>query len=241
MGACCGGPKDEEIQKAKSIQDIETILNQRRSNLEAEKRELKTYQRNPDKKPTLVNVDGLTPEAVEKRIPYLDKLGDTYREAIDMLRRNRQADVEDVKSFISEITAKHEVGYADENDLKEAKEELKKYFEDKEKERQENSIKEKEKREKDEQEKYEKEDEQRNKERKEQFEKEQKERKELFEREQQERKDKFEQLQKESQERKEKFQQLQKEQREKNERMERERQERGRGNQNPNPYYRKGM
>jgi hypothetical protein len=70
MGCCGGVLKDPEIERAKTMDEVIAVMKKKCDNLAEEKTQISTFLEDETKPITIVKVDGLSKEDLEKRIPY---------------------------------------------------------------------------------------------------------------------------------------------------------------------------
>jgi GTPase involved in cell partitioning and DNA repair len=111
MGCCGGVFKDPEIERATTMDEVIAVMKKKRDNLAEEKTQISNFLEDETKTITLVKVDGLTKEDLEKRIPYLDKLSDCYEEIIDELEAKKTLPLKETKEYLYNILNHYFVSY----------------------------------------------------------------------------------------------------------------------------------
>ena len=111
MGCCGGVLKDPEIERAKTMDEVIAVMKKKRDNLAEEKTQISTFLEDETKPITIVKVDGLSKEDLEKRIPYLDKLSDCYSEVIDELEAKKTLPLKETKEYLYNILNHYFVSY----------------------------------------------------------------------------------------------------------------------------------
>lgn len=105
MGVCCGQViDDQEILNANNINDIITILNDRKDKFPEEKKQIQDYINDPTKEVTMVNVSGVDLELLKQRVPYLNDLENAYNTVIEHLSSNPNLPLNETKEKCSHIT-----------------------------------------------------------------------------------------------------------------------------------------
>ena len=105
MGVCCGQViDDQEILNANNINDIITILNDRKDKFPEEKKQIQDYINDPSKEVTMVNVSGVDLELLKQRVPYLNDLENAYNTVIEHLSSNPNLPLNETKEKCSHIT-----------------------------------------------------------------------------------------------------------------------------------------
>ena len=111
MGCCGGVLKDPEIERAKTMDEVIAVMKKKVDNLAEEKTQISTFLEDETKPITIVKVDGLSKEDLEKRIPYLDKLSDCYSEVIDELEAKKTLPLKETKEYLYNILNHYFVSY----------------------------------------------------------------------------------------------------------------------------------
>ena len=105
MGVCCGQViDDQEILNANNINDIITILNERKDKFLEEKKQLQDYINDPSKEVDSINVSGIDNEILKQRVPYLNDLENAYNTVIEHLSSNPNLPLNETKEKCSHIT-----------------------------------------------------------------------------------------------------------------------------------------
>ncbi len=105
MGVCCGQViDDQELLNANNINDIITILNDRKDKFPEEKKQIQDYINDPTKEVTMVNVSGVDLELLKQRVPYLNDLENAYNTVIEHLSSNPNLPLNETKEKCSHIT-----------------------------------------------------------------------------------------------------------------------------------------
>ena len=111
MGCCGSVFKDPEIERAKTMDEVIAVMKKTRDNLAEEKTQISNYLEDETKPITVVKVDGLSKDDLEKRIPYLDKMSDCYSEVIDELEAKKTLPLKETKEYLYNILNHYFVSY----------------------------------------------------------------------------------------------------------------------------------
>ena len=112
MVGCCGGEiQDEEIKQAKTLIEIIQIFKKRKEKLPEERNQIQSHLEDPKKEVKIINIDGIDPEILNKRIPFLEDLEENYETVIDLLTNNPNLPLKDIKNYCSNITSKYYLTY----------------------------------------------------------------------------------------------------------------------------------
>ena len=111
MGCCGSVFKDHEIERAKTMDEVIAVMKKKRDNLAEEKTQISNYLEDETKPITVVKVDGLSKDDLEKRIPYLDKMSDCYSEVIDELEAKKTLPLKETKEYLYNILNHYFVSY----------------------------------------------------------------------------------------------------------------------------------
>ena len=106
MGGCCGRDfTDQEIDDAKTLNDIIEILNKRRENFPTEISQIEGYLEDPNKEVDVIDVKGISPEILEKRVPFLKDLDNAYAKVAETLYKNLSLPLNDTKNYVTDIVS----------------------------------------------------------------------------------------------------------------------------------------
>ena len=112
MGACCGaGIQDEEIKAAENLSELIQIFKTRKEKLPEERQQIQAHLEDPKKEVKVINTNGIDPEILKKRIPFLEDLEENYETVINLLTKNPKLPLNDMKSYCSNITSKYYLTY----------------------------------------------------------------------------------------------------------------------------------
>jgi hypothetical protein len=110
MGCCGSGYDDKELKEAKSMPEIISVMKKRSEELVKEKNEISNHLEDPTKEVTMVNIEGLSNDDLEKRIEYLDKLHDGYEDVIQTLE-SINLPIEETKGHLLDIMSHRLISY----------------------------------------------------------------------------------------------------------------------------------
>lgn len=110
MGCCGSGYDDAELKEAKSMPEIIAVMKKRSEELVKEKSEISKHLEDPTKEVTMVNIEGLSNDDLEKRIEYLDKLHDGYEDVIQTLE-SINLPIEETKGHLLDIMSHRLISY----------------------------------------------------------------------------------------------------------------------------------
>ena len=106
MGGCCGRDfADEEIDGAKTLNDLIEILNKRRENFSTEISQIEGYLEDPNKEVDVIDVKGIEPQILEKRVPFLKDLDNAYAKVAETLYKNLSLPLNDTKNYVTDIVS----------------------------------------------------------------------------------------------------------------------------------------
>ena len=112
MGGCCsGGIQDQEIKEANNLTEIIQIFKIRKEKLPEERDQIQAHLEDPKKEVKVINTNGIDPEILKKRIPFLEDLEENYETVINLLTKNPKLPLNDMKSYCSNITSKYYLTY----------------------------------------------------------------------------------------------------------------------------------
>ena len=112
MGGCCGGEiQDEEIKQAKTLIEIIQIFKKRKEKLPEERNQIQSHLEDPKKEVKVINTNGIDPEILKKRIPFLEDLEENYETVINLLTNNPDLPLKNVKIYCSNIASKYYLTY----------------------------------------------------------------------------------------------------------------------------------
>ena len=112
MGGCCsGGIQDQEIKEANNLTEIIQIFKIRKEKLPEERDQIQAHLEDPKKEVKVINTNGIDPEILKKRIPFLEDLEENYETVINLLTNNPGLPLNDMKSYCSNITSKYYLTY----------------------------------------------------------------------------------------------------------------------------------
>ena len=86
MGCCGTVVKDLEIEQAVNMTELISIMNKKKKYLKKEIEEINLRLKDKDYEVTVANVDTLSDEDLQKRIPYLEELETVYEQVIDNMK-----------------------------------------------------------------------------------------------------------------------------------------------------------
>ena len=110
MGCCGSGYDDPELKEAKTMPEIIAVMKKRSEELVKEKSEISKHLEDPTKEVTMVNIEGLSNDDLEKRIEYLDKLHDGYEDVIQTLE-SINLPIEETKGHLLDIMSHRLISY----------------------------------------------------------------------------------------------------------------------------------
>ena len=112
MGACCGaGIQDEEIKAAENLSELIQIFKTRKEKLPEERQQIQAHLEDPKKEVKVINTNGIDPEILKKRIPFLEDLEENYETVINLLTNNPDLPLKNVKIYCSNIASKYYLTY----------------------------------------------------------------------------------------------------------------------------------
>jgi len=105
MGACCTGAEkiEDEIENCKSINELRQLLKNKYNEAEKEQKEINDYLEDKRKKPTLIEVDNLDSNMLQKRVPYLEEVKNCIVEIDGLLEKNPNLDLKKTKINLNEL------------------------------------------------------------------------------------------------------------------------------------------
>ena len=105
MGACCTGSEkiEEEIENCKSIPELCELLKLKYKEAEQEQKEINNYLEDKRNRPTLIEVNNLDDNMLQKRVPYLDNIKDVIQETEQLLEKNPNANLKETKLKLNEL------------------------------------------------------------------------------------------------------------------------------------------
>ena len=112
MGGCCsGGIQDQEIKEANNLTEIIQIFKIRKEKLPEERDQIQAHLEDPKKEVKVINTNGIDPEILKKRIPFLEDLEENYETVINLLTNNPDLPLKNVKIYCSNIASKYYLTY----------------------------------------------------------------------------------------------------------------------------------
>ena len=90
--------------------EIIAVMKKRSEELVKEKSEISKHLEDPTKEVTMVNIEGLSNDDLEKRIEYLDKLHDGYEDVIQTLE-SINLPIEETKGHLLDIMSHRLISY----------------------------------------------------------------------------------------------------------------------------------
>ena len=112
MGGCCsGGIQDQEIKEANNLTEIIQIFKIRKEKLPKERDQIQAHLEDPKKEVKVINTNGIDPEILKKRIPFLEDLEENYETVINLLTNNPDLPLKNVKIYCSNIASKYYLTY----------------------------------------------------------------------------------------------------------------------------------
>jgi hypothetical protein len=112
MGGCCsGGIQDQEIKEANNLTEIIQIFKIRKEKLPEERDQIQAHLEDPKKEVKVINTNGIDPEILKKRIPFLEDLEENYETVINLLTNNPGLPLKNVKIYCSNIASKYYLTY----------------------------------------------------------------------------------------------------------------------------------
>ena len=90
--------------------EIISVMKKRSEELVKEKNEISNHLEDPTKEVTMVNIEGLSNDDLEKRIEYLDKLHDGYEDVIQTLE-SINLPIEETKGHLLDIMSHRLISY----------------------------------------------------------------------------------------------------------------------------------
>ncbi len=117
MGCCGSGYDDAELKEAKTMPEIIAVMKKRSEELLKEKKEISQHLQDPSKEVTMVNIEGLSNDDLEKRIEYLDKLHDGYEDVTQTLE-SINLPIEETKGHLLNIMSHRLISYDLSDNLK---------------------------------------------------------------------------------------------------------------------------
>jgi hypothetical protein len=112
MGGCCsGGIQYQEIKEANNLTEIIQIFKIRKEKLPEERDQIQAHLEDPKKEVKVINTNGIDPEILKKRIPFLEDLEENYETVINLLTNNPDLPLKNVKIYCSNIASKYYLTY----------------------------------------------------------------------------------------------------------------------------------
>jgi hypothetical protein len=108
MGGCCGRNfSDEEIDKATSLKELAEILTKRKETFPSEGDQIAAYLQDPNSEVENIDVKGIEPSILEKRIDYLKDLEGAYTKVAETLLNNPNLPLDECKSHCTDIVSRY--------------------------------------------------------------------------------------------------------------------------------------
>ena len=108
MGGCCGRNfTDEEIDKSKSLKELAEIFQKRKDTFPTEGNQIKAYLEDPNTEVENIDVKGIEPSILEKRIDYLKDLEGAYTKVAETLESNPNLPLDEAKSHCTDIVSRY--------------------------------------------------------------------------------------------------------------------------------------
>ena len=118
MGGCCGRAyNDEEIDKASSLKELAEILLKRKEGFATEGNQIGEYLKDPNVEVDTIDVKGIEPDILEKRISYLRDLEGAYTKVAETLLKNNQLPLDEAKTHCTDICSRYLQTYDPNKDL----------------------------------------------------------------------------------------------------------------------------
>ena len=115
MGCCGSAPKDEAILKTTNMDELINVMKKKKSDISIEKQEIQAHLEDPTKKIGIVTFLECTKEALEKRLPYLDRIGDCYGECIEKMETIPNLPFNETKEHMLNIVVHYLITYDETN------------------------------------------------------------------------------------------------------------------------------
>lgn len=115
MGCCGSVYKDPEIAQAATMEQLIMVMKKKKDNLKVEKSQISDYIRDPKKQVTIVDLKVNDKPSLEKRLLYLDRIGDCYLEVIKKLESVPKLPLEETKEHLYNIINHYFITYDETN------------------------------------------------------------------------------------------------------------------------------
>ena len=105
MGLSCCRKKEtnDNIDECENLSDIRNYIENKIKNAELEQEEINIYLNDKTKIPTTVEVNEFSEEDIKKRVAYLDEMKKCLNEIDELLKKNPNVDINDVKNSLKEF------------------------------------------------------------------------------------------------------------------------------------------
>ena len=110
MGCCSSEYIDYELENAQNMPEIIKLMKKRFNKLLYEKNEIEDHLKDPSKEVSLIKIDDLSKDDLEKRIPYLEKLHDAYDDVIETLE-HIDLPIDETKNHLNNIMSNRFITY----------------------------------------------------------------------------------------------------------------------------------
>lgn len=115
MGCCGGAQRDEAIMNTTNMDELINVMKKKKNDIPIEKKEIQDHLVDPSKKIGVVTFMDCTKEALEKRLPYLDRISDCYGECIEKLETVPGLPFQEAKEHMFNIVKHYLITYDDTN------------------------------------------------------------------------------------------------------------------------------
>ena len=103
--SCCRKKKEtnDNIDECENLSDIRNYIENKIKNAELEQEEINIYLNDKTKIPTTVEINEFSEEEIKKRVAYLDEMKKCLNEIDELLKKNPNVDINDVKNSLKEF------------------------------------------------------------------------------------------------------------------------------------------
>lgn len=109
MGACCNSDRtDAEIESADTVDEILNILSDRIMQMEKEQQQIQDYLLDNSVEVEAISVEGIDPNVLKLRIPFLRDLQNAYDQMIQIISGNKSINIQRIKEAVSDVTCNYE-------------------------------------------------------------------------------------------------------------------------------------
>ena len=130
MGACCntGEIPAIEFDDIKSIKDMKTYIVKKKRLYNDEIRQIKEHLNDPSKDVEYIDIEGVEPDMLVKRLGYLYDMINTYEKCSSILKEDKFMNIEELKAKFSLLEEKYANLYDPNDELGAAYKEFENYL-----------------------------------------------------------------------------------------------------------------